>query len=162
MSNAIPADRLQLSESATRQYGAMLNLSASVEIDEVLRALIDVRVSQLNGCAFCLDMHWRDARAAGLSEERLYMLDAWRESTLYDEREQTALDLCEAVTMITEGHVPEHTWERAQAAFSERELGQLIFAITVINAWNRLLITARAKPGHYTPGQFSGPQAVGR
>lgn len=154
MSTTIPAARLQLSQVAARQYAAMLRLSTSVEIDHELRGLIDIRGSQLNGCAFCLDMHWRDARAAGESEERLYMLDAWRESTLYSERERAALELCEAMTLITDGHVPDQVWERARAVFDEHELGQLVVAITVINAWNRLNIATRLEPGHYQPGQF--------
>jgi AhpD family alkylhydroperoxidase len=157
MSNAIPAHRLQLSELAARQYGGMFRLSASIELDHTLRDLIDVRASQINGCAFCLDMHWKDARAAGQSEERLYSLGAWRESPLYSPRERAALELCEAITLISDGYVPDHVWERARAAFDERELSQLVFAITAINAWNRLNVTARVEPGHYQPGQFGPP-----
>ncbi len=81
-------------------------------------------------------MHWKDARAAGESEERLYTLDAWRESPLYSERERAALALCEAITLISDGQVPDKVWERARAAFDEHELSQLVFAITAINAWN--------------------------
>ena len=154
MPKTIPAGRLHLSQVAAKQYAAMFRLSTSVEIDHGLRHLIDVRASQLNGCAFCLDMHWRDARAAGESEARLFMLDSWRESKLYSDRERAALKLCEAITLITADHVPDDVWEHARAAFAEHELSQLVFAITVINAWNRLLITARAKPGHYEPGQL--------
>lgn len=154
MSTTIPADRLQLSQVAPRQYAAMFRLSTAVEIDHELRGLIDIRASQLNGCAFCLDMHWRDARAAGESEERLYMLDSWRESTLYSEREQAALELCEAMTLITDGHVTDDVWKGARAVFDERELSQLVIASTVINAWNRLNIATRVEPGHYEPGQF--------
>ena len=160
MSTTIPAGRLQLSQVAARQYAAMFRLSTAVEIDHELRGLIDIRASQLNGCAFCLDMHWRDARAAGESEERLYMLDSWRESTLYNEREQAALELCEAITLITEGHVADDVWGRALAVFDEHELSQLVLAITVINAWNRLNITTRLEPGHYEPGQFGSPAAT--
>ena len=82
------------------------------------------------------------------------MLDSWRESTLYSEREQAALELCEAITLITEGHVADDVWGRARAVFDEHELSQLVLAITVINAWNRLNITTRLEPGHYEPGQF--------
>jgi AhpD family alkylhydroperoxidase len=160
MSKTIPAARLQLSQVAARQYAAMFRLSTSVEIDHGLRALVDIRASQLNGCAFCLDMHWRDARAAGESEERLYMLDSWRESTLYSERERAALELCEAITLITDGHVSEDVWERARAVFDEHELSQLVVAITVINSWNRLNITTRVEPGHYEPGQFGPPASA--
>jgi len=160
MSTTIPGGRLQLSQVAGRQYAAMFRLSTAVEIDHELRGLIDIRASQLNGCAFCLDMHWRDARAAGESEERLHMLDSWRESTLYSERERAALKLCEAITLITEGHVADDVWERARAVFDEHELSQLVVAITVINAWNRLNITTRLEPGHYEPGQFDQPAAA--
>jgi AhpD family alkylhydroperoxidase len=133
----------------------MFRLSGSIQLDEELRELIDVRVSQINGCAFCLDMHWKDARASGQPEERLYMLSSWRESSLYSERERAALDLCEAMTLITEGQVPDDVWQRARNAFEDHELGQLVFAITTINAWNRLNIAIRLQPGHYEPGQFS-------
>jgi len=105
-------------------------------------------------------MHWRDARAAGEPEQRLYMLDSWRESTLYSEREQAALELCEAITMITNGHVADEVWERARAVFDEHELSQLVVAITAINAWNRLNITTRLEPGHYEPGQFGPPTSA--
>src|SRR5436190_21034388 len=124
MSTTIPAGRLQLSQVATRQYAAMFRLSTAVEIDHELRGLVDIRASQLNGCAFCLDMHWRDAGAAGESEERLYMLDSWRESTLYSEREQAALELCEAITLVTDGHVADDLRGRARAVCDEHERSQ--------------------------------------
>jgi AhpD family alkylhydroperoxidase len=154
MSTTIPAGRMQLSELAPKQYAAIFRLSSSIELDHQLRELIDVRASQINGCAFCLDMHWKDARAAGEVEERLYMLDAWRESSVYSDRERAALELCEAITLISEGHVPDEVWERARGSFDDDELSQLVFAITAINAWNRLLITTRVKPGQYRAGQF--------
>jgi AhpD family alkylhydroperoxidase len=154
METAIPAGRMQLSERAPRAYAAMFRFSRSVELDARLRVLIEIRASQINGCAFCLDMHWKDARAAGESEERLSILPAWRESALFDERERAALALCEAITSIADGHVPDQVWEAAAEAFDPDELAQLVFAITVINAWNRLMITARVEPGHYRPGQF--------
>ena len=163
MSTTIPAERLQLSELAARQYAAMPRLASVIELDPGLEALIDVRASQINGCAFCTDMHWKDARAAGESEERLYMLARWRESALYSERERAALELCEAMTLISDGNVPDSVWERARAAIDEHELSQVVFAITAINAWNRLNITVRAEPGHYQPGMFDQrtPAAVG-
>jgi AhpD family alkylhydroperoxidase len=141
MSTTIPAKRMQPSERASRQYAAILRLSNSIELDRELRELIDVRASQINGCAFCLDMHWKDARAAGEVEERLYMLDAWQESSVYSDRERAALELCEAITLIDAGHVPDEVWDRARASFDEDDLSQLVFAITTINAWNRILIT---------------------
>jgi AhpD family alkylhydroperoxidase len=149
MSTTIPATRMQLSAVAPKQYGAMFKLSSSIELDRELRELIDLRASQLNGCAFCLDMHWQDARAAGTTDERLYMLDAWRESLAYSDRERAALELCEAITRISDGHVPDEVWEQARARFDQDELGQLVFAITAINAWNRVMIAARVQPGHY-------------
>jgi AhpD family alkylhydroperoxidase len=152
MTNPFPADRLQLSVVATKQMAAMLRLERSIEIDSRLGNLIRVRASQINGCAFCIDMHWKDAQAAGESEERLYSLDAWRESPLYEERERAALELCEAMTLVVGGHVPDEVWDLAAAAFGEEELAQLVFAIAAINAWNRLMITSRTEPGHYEPG----------
>ena len=154
MTTTLPADRVQLSELASRQYAAMFRLDSAVELDHRLRELIDIRVSQLNGCAFCIDMHWKDARAAGEPEERLYMLNAWRESTLFSERERVALELCEAMTLIADDHVPDELWSRVAATFDPHEAAQLVFAITAINAWNRLLITSRAQAGHYQPGMF--------
>jgi AhpD family alkylhydroperoxidase len=120
-----------------------------------------LRASQINGCAFCLDMHWKDAVAAGESEQRLYMLNAWRESPLYSEQERAALALCEAMTEIAGRGVPDEVWARASAAFSDEELAQLVIAITVINAWNRLQITTKVEPGHYRPGMFDSPASVG-
>jgi AhpD family alkylhydroperoxidase len=145
---------IDATSSSEPQYAAMFRLSSSIELDSGLRELIDLRASQINGCAFCLDMHWKDARAAGEVEERLYMLDAWRESSVYTDRERAALELREAITPISESRVPDEVWERARASFDEDQLGQLVFAITTINAWNRLLITTRLEPGHYRAGQF--------
>jgi AhpD family alkylhydroperoxidase len=152
---------MQLMEMAPRQYGAMYRFSSSVELDHQLRLLIEIRASQINGCAFCLDMHWKDAVAAGETDERLYMLSAWRESPLYSQQERAALELCEAMTEIAGHGVPDDVWERGAAAFSDDELGQVVFAITVINAWNRLQITTRVEPGHYTPGMFDTPASAG-
>ncbi|HTW12787.1 MAG TPA: carboxymuconolactone decarboxylase family protein [Solirubrobacteraceae bacterium] len=155
MTNPIPAHRLQLAEHAPRAYGAMFRFSTSIELDEGLRNLIDIRASQINGCAFCLDMHWKDARAAGESEERLAMIPAWRESPLFDAREAAALALTEAITLISDGHVPDDVWEAASAQFDQDELAHLVLAITAINAWNRMSITTRVEPGHYQPGMFA-------
>jgi AhpD family alkylhydroperoxidase len=151
MTDPIPARRIQLLTTAPKPTAAMLRLEGAVELDPKLGELVKVRASQVNGCAVCIDMHWKDARAGGETEERLYSLDAWRESPLYDERERAALELCEAMTLIADGQVPDAVWERASAAFAEAELAQLVFAITAINAWNRLMITSRVEPGHYEP-----------
>jgi len=152
MSGTIPAKRIQLLERAPRSAAAMYRLEASIDLERALADLVKVRASQVNGCAVCIDMHWKDARAAGETEERLYSLDAWRESPLYGERERAALELCESVTLLVDGHVPDEVWNRARSVFDEDELGQLVFAITAINSWNRLMITARVEPGHYEPG----------
>jgi AhpD family alkylhydroperoxidase len=120
-------------------------------LDEGLLHLVKMRASQINGCAYCLDMHSKDARALGETEQRLYLLDAWEESPFYSERERAALALTDAVTKITEGHVPDEIFERAREQFSEQELIALIFAVTTINAWNRLAITTRADVGSYQP-----------
>jgi len=149
MTNMIPAARTQLPETAPRPFAAMARLEGSIELDPHLRDLVSLRASQLNGCAFCIDMHWKDAIARGEDAHRLYMLDAWRESPFYSDREQAALDLCEAMTLIHAGHVPDDVWDRARAAFPGAELAQLVFQITAINAWNRLMITSRTEPGHY-------------
>jgi AhpD family alkylhydroperoxidase len=130
-------------------------LPASIEPPAGPRHLVKVRASQINGCAFCLDMHWLDARADGESEVRLYSLDAWRESALYSDGERAALALCEAMTRLDDGHVPDAVWEAAAAHFDEEELAELVFAIAAINTWNRLMIASRAQPGHYTPGMFA-------
>ena len=147
---------MRLPEQAPRQYAAMRRLAASVDLDPTLTNLIDVRASQINGCAFCLDMHWKDARAAGESEERLYMLSAWRESPLYSEAERAALSLCEAMTLLPAGGVPDDVWDRAREHFEEDDLAQVVFAITAINSWNRLMVATQTEPGHYTPGMFDG------
>lgn len=154
MSPVIPAGRIQLAEQAPDTYNAMFKFSLSITLEQGLRHLIEIRVSQLNGCAFCLDMHWKDARAAGESEERLAMIAVWHDSPLFDERERAALSLAEDITVIGDGHVSDETWEDASEHFDEAELAQVVFAATVINAWNRLSITSRLEPGHYQPGMF--------
>ena len=120
-------------------------------LEESLVHLVKMRASQINGCAYCLDMHSKDARAMGETEQRLYVLDAWEEAPFYSERERAALALTDAVTKITEGHVPDEVWERAASQFNEPELVALLFALITINAWNRLAITTRAEVGGYRP-----------
>lgn len=148
MSNKIPADRLQLAELAPKGYAAMFRLSGSIQLDHEIRELIDIRASQINGCAFCLDMHCRDARAAGEDQRRLDVLSAWREAPeLFSEKEQAALALTEAVTLIGQSGVPDDIWEQATKHFGKPELVSLLMAIATINVWNRLLIaTHRALP----------------
>ena len=155
LTQQFPAGRIQLAEQAPKKLmGAMLRLESSLELEEGLHHLLSLRASQINGCVFCIDMHWKDARAVGETEERLYSLDAWRESPLYDTRERAALELCEAMTLISDGQVPDEVWDRASEALGE-EVAQVVFAVAAINTWNRLMITTRAEPGHYQPGMLA-------
>lgn len=128
---------------------------AQSSIEKKLLHLIEFRVSQINGCAYCLDMHSKDLRAAGESEQRLYVLDAWREAPFYTDWERAALAWAEAVTLVTEGHVPDEVYEEAKKQFSEQELIDLTFAVATINSWNRLNIAFRTEAGTYQPGQFA-------
>lgn len=131
------------------------DLSAHVHhssLEGPLVELVFMRASQLNGCAYCMDMHSKDARAAGETEQRLYVLPAWREASFYSERERAALAWCEAVTHLDPQHgVPDDIYEQARAVFSEEELIDLDLAVVVINAWNRLAIPFRSEPGTYQP-----------
>ena len=124
-------------------------LATDSAIEEPLLHLVRLRASQLNGCAYCIDMHWKDLRAVGEGEQRLYGLDAWDESPYYTERERAALKWTEAVTLLTDGHVSEQVYEEVRSHFSARELCDLTLAIATINAWNRLSIAARLDPGCY-------------
>ena len=120
-------------------------------VEEKLLHLIRLRASQLNHCAYCIDMHWKDLRELGEPEQRLYGLDAWREAPYYTERERAALEWTEAVTFVAETGVPDSVYERTRAHFSEAELADLTMAVAAINAWNRLSIAARPPVGHYQP-----------
>ena len=123
---------------------ALQNEVAQSGLDPSLVGLVEIRSSQINGCAFCLHMHTRDARARGETEQRIYLLDAWRESPLYSERERAALAWTEAVTLVSQTHVPDEVYEQAKAAFSEEELAKLTLLVVTINAWNRFSIAFRA------------------
>ncbi|MFJ8143811.1 carboxymuconolactone decarboxylase family protein [Streptomyces sp. NPDC096094] len=150
------APRLEWAKHAPEVWKAMLRLekAAGQGLDPKLKELVKIRASQLNHCAFCLDMHSKDALAAGESVERIVQLAAWEESRhFYTEKELAAIELTEAVTVLTDGFVPDEVYEKAAEHFEEPELAQLIAAITVINAWNRFGVTCRLTPGHYTPGQ---------
>ncbi|MET8170422.1 carboxymuconolactone decarboxylase family protein [Streptomyces sp. NPDC005329] len=150
--------RLNWSAHAPEVLKAMLRLDAAARkgLDPKLVELVKVRASQINHCALCVDMHSKDALAAGESVERIIQLSAWEESAhFYTEKELAALALTEAVTVLTEGYVPDAVYERAAKHFEEAELAQLIAAITVINAWNRFGVTCRLVPGHYRPGQHA-------
>ena len=123
---------------------ALQNEVAQSGLDPSLVGLVEIRASQINGCAFCLHMHTRDARARGETEQRIYLLDAWRESPLYSERERAALAWTEAATLVSQTHVPDEVYEQAKAAFSEEELAKLTLLVVTINAWNRFSIAFRA------------------
>ncbi|MFH8840358.1 carboxymuconolactone decarboxylase family protein [Streptomyces sp. NPDC017868] len=148
------APRLPLAERVPEFHRAMIRLetAAAKDVDPTLYHLIKLRASQINRCAFCVDMHSKDMLAEGESIERIVQLAAWEESRhFYTERELAALALTEAVTVLTDGFVPDEVYERAAAHFDETELARVIAAIVTINAWNRIGVTTRMTPGHYTP-----------
>ena len=142
-----------------RAMRAMLGLNgyeAHAGLEHSLRDLVKLRASQINGCASCLDMHSKEARARGESEQRLSLLDAWRESPFYSERERAALAWTEAVTLVAESRVPEAVYEEVRQHFSDDELLALTMAVVTINAFNRLNVALRTVPGTYQPGMFAG------
>ena len=122
-------------------------------MDPKLFELVKIRASQLNGCAYCIDMHTKDARLAGETEQRLYALSAWRETPFFNDRERAALEWTEAVTRVGDTHVPDDVHARVSALFDEDEMVALTFAVVVINAWNRLAVSFRVPPGSYQPAQ---------
>ena len=122
---------------------------AGCGLDHKFVHLLKLRASQINGCAFCIDMHSIEARAAGETEQRLYGLDAWRETPFYDDRERAALAWIEAVTLVAQTHVPDSVYEETKKHFSEQEIVDLTYLAATINAWNRLAISLRAVPGRY-------------
>ena len=132
---------------------AMLTLSseAASRLDHRLFELVKIRASQMNGCAYCLDMHTKDARAAGETEQRIYALSAWRETPFFDDRERAALEWTEVLTRVGDTHVPDEAYERVARHFDEAELVALTFGVVVINSWNRLAIAVRAPVGSYQP-----------
>jgi AhpD family alkylhydroperoxidase len=136
----------------------MIRVEERIDFDPALRELVRLRASQINGCAYCIDMHWPEARAAGQSEERLAQLAAWRESPFFDERERAALALTEAVTHVSETHVPDEIWAEAEAHFAPDELAHMLFQIAAINVWNRIAVSTRALPAGYVArnGQDAG------
>lgn len=148
--------RFKYERVAPGTYKAMLGLEHYLHecgLEGPLLHLIKLRASQINGCAYCLDMHWKDLRAIGENEQRLYSLDAWRECLYYTDRERAALAWTEAVTLITNDHVPDSVYEEVRPHFSEKELADLTLAVAAINAWNRLAISGRTVPGTYQPAR---------
>ena len=132
---------------------AMLSLSgeAHKSLDKKLFHLIEIRASQINGCAYCIDMHTKEARAAGETEQRIYALSAWHETPFFDERERAALEWTETLTRIADNHVPDEVYARVSAHFDEKELVALTFGVVVINAWNRLSMSFQPLVGSYQP-----------
>ena len=150
--------RINAMEKAQGALSAMFGLGkylAKSSIEKSLQHLLEYRVSQINGCAYCLDMHSKDLRAAGETEQRLFVLDAWREAPFYTSRERAALAWAEAVTLVTDGHVPDEVYEEARQEFSEQELIDLTMCVVTINSWNRLNIAFRTEAGSYQPGQWA-------
>jgi AhpD family alkylhydroperoxidase len=150
------ASRMKFEKAAPGVVQAMLGLEKYLHecgLEPSLLDLVKMRASQINGCAYCLDMHSKDARAAGETEQRLYLLNAWREAAFYTERERAALAWTEALTKITEGHVPDEVYILVREQFKEKELADLSLAIVAINGWNRLAISFRTEAGGYQPAQ---------
>lgn len=141
--------RLDIAQLAPEVYKAMVALDSAARkgLDPTLVELMLTRASQLNHCAWCLDMHTRDARKAGVTEQKLYLLNAWEEARdLYSDKERAALALTEAVTVLTDGFVPDAVYDEASEHFADAELAQLISVILTINAWNRIAVTSRMAP----------------
>jgi AhpD family alkylhydroperoxidase len=150
--------RIDYRKASPGALQAMLGLEKFVHssgLELPLLELVRTRASQINGCAYCIDMHTKDARAAGETEQRLYGLSAWRETPYYTPRERAALEWTEAITLISEGHAPDDVYERVRQHFNEAELVNLTMAIVAINGWNRLAIAVRAEAGTYQPEQKS-------
>jgi AhpD family alkylhydroperoxidase len=150
--------RLEAQKVSPAAYQALLGLEMFVrkqsKLESALIELVKMRASQINGCAYCIDTHSKDARAEGETEQRLYALSAWEETPFFTDRERAALALTEAITLVREGRVPDAVYEEAKKSFSAEELVNLTLAIITINGWNRLAITFRSVPGEYQPGIY--------
>jgi AhpD family alkylhydroperoxidase len=155
MTTTLPAPRLAVYREAAEASRAVNALQRAVDgagLEPNLLHLIRLRASQINGCGYCIDMHWKDLRRAGEPEQKLYGLDAWREAPYHTPRERAALGLTEAVTLIADGGVPDDVYAAAESQFTPAELAQLLFAIATINVWNRLAIASGDPvPGTYEP-----------
>ncbi|MGH3975285.1 MAG: carboxymuconolactone decarboxylase family protein [Pseudonocardiaceae bacterium] len=148
MSDAVPATRLNLTATTPDVHRAMVafNQAAEDKLDPVIGVLVKIRASQLNGCSFCLDLHTREARAAGEREQRLDALAAWRETPLFNDRERAAFALTEAVTLLTDGDVADDVYQPAAQQFDGTELAHLLWTIAAINVWNRMAVATRLRP----------------
>jgi len=150
--------RMNFYEKGFKAVKPLFNLGAYLAKSPVEQSLLDLvafRVSQINGCAYCLDMHSKDLRAHGETEQRLYMLDAWREASLYTDRERAAFAWAEAVTKLEKNNVPDDVYEEALRQFTEEELVDLTMAVIGINSWNRINVAFHTPAGDYTPGQHA-------
>jgi AhpD family alkylhydroperoxidase len=150
--------RIHYDKIAPGAFRAMFGLERYVRdsgLEPALLELVKMRASQINGCAYCLDMHSKDARAAGETEQRLYLLNAWREAPFYTDRERAALAWTESLTLISENHVPDEIYNEVRQHFSEEELVNLSLAVVAINGWNRLAISFRSEPGEYQPAKVT-------
>ena len=148
--------RMDFMKTASDGYQAMSALESYVRqsgLEHSLLELVKTRASQINGCAFCLDMHTKDARAGGETEQRLYALSAWQETPFFTDRERAALTWTEAVTRVADTHVPDDVFELVREQFTEKELADLTLAIVTINGWNRLAVAFRKVPGSYQPAK---------
>jgi len=153
--------RMNFYEKGFKAMKPLFNLGAYLSrstVEQSLFDLVNFRVSQINGCAYCLDMHSKDLRAHGETEQRLYMLDAWREAALYTDRERAALAWAEAVTLLDKNNVPDDVYEEALSHFSEEELVDLTMGVIGINSYNRINVAFRTPAGNYIPGQHAALQ----
>jgi AhpD family alkylhydroperoxidase len=139
--------RLELSAYAEAAYRAMCRLDGAIDFDPTIGELVRVRASMINGCAYCVDAHTKDARAKGESEQRLYSIATWTEAPYYTDKERAALALTDAITLLSETKAPREVWDVAREHFDEEELVQLLWTITAINAWNRVAVATRMMPG---------------
>lgn len=152
--------RINYQQTAPEAVRALLNVENYVRqsgIEKPLLELVKLRASQVNGCAYCVDMHTKDARAAGETEQRLYAISVWRDAPFFTARERAALAWTEAVTRISDSHVPDDVYEFARSKFSEKELVDLTMAVIAINSWNRLSVSFRREAGSYEPGEHRQP-----
>ncbi|MFI1922929.1 MULTISPECIES: carboxymuconolactone decarboxylase family protein [unclassified Streptomyces] len=160
MTNSNSVSRVALKKITPEVSAAMGSLHAAAvsaaqdaKVEPEILELVRIRASQLNGCAFCLDMHTKDARARGEAEQRIYALNAWRETPFFSGRERAALALTEAVTLVHDGQVPDAVYAEAAEVFDEAQVAALIWTATVINAYNRIAIATRMVPGAYQPAK---------
>jgi AhpD family alkylhydroperoxidase len=146
---SVQSERMNIHRGLPDVSRAMVALEREIKVDPVLRELVKLRASILNGCAYCIDMHSKRARKAGESEQRIYMVAAWQDAPFFSERERAALALTDAVTLVAETHVPAGVYEKAAQLFDSEELAYLIWQIATINVWNRVSIATRASVGAY-------------